>query len=110
MLAVTGAIKGAGLGKDVLLVTDGRFSGGTTGLCIGHVAPEAAYGGPIALVRDGDPIVLDMARRTLDVDVDEAVLARRREEWQPPEPTRRTGVLSKYARLVGSAAQGAVCS
>jgi dihydroxy-acid dehydratase len=110
MLAVTGAIKGAGLGKDVLLVTDGRFSGGTTGLCIGHVAPEAAHGGPIALVRDGDPIVLDMTKRTLDVDVDETVLAQRREQWQPPELTRRTGVLSKYARLVGSAAQGAVCS
>ncbi len=110
MLAVTGAIKGAGLGKDVLLLTDGRFSGGTTGLCIGHVAPEAAHGGPIAFVRDGDPIVLDMATRTLDLRIDEAELDRRREGWQLPKVPRRTGVLSKYAKLVGSAAQGAVCS
>ena len=110
MLAVTGAIKGAGLGKDVLLLTDGRFSGGTTGLCVGHVAPEAAHGGPIAFVADGDPIVLDMERRTLDVLVDPEELARRRESWRTPEPRRHTGVLSKYARLVGSAAQGAVCS
>jgi dihydroxy-acid dehydratase len=110
MLAVTGAIKGAGLGKDVLLLTDGRFSGGTTGLCIGHVAPEAAHGGPIALVRDGDPIVLDMQTRTLDLAVDAAELEARRAAWTAPEPTRRTGVLAKYARLVGSAAQGAICS
>ncbi|WP_208024619.1 dihydroxy-acid dehydratase [Amycolatopsis pithecellobii] len=110
MLAVTGAIKGAGLGKDVLLLTDGRFSGGTTGLCIGHVAPEAAHGGPIALVRDGDPIVLDMESRTLDVGIDEQELAKRRAEWTaPPAPVRR-GVLAKYAALVGSAANGAVCS
>jgi dihydroxy-acid dehydratase len=109
MLAVTGAIKGAGLGKDVLLLTDGRFSGATTGLCVGHVAPEATDGGPIAFVRDGDRIVLDMQRRTLDLEVDEPELARRRAEWKPPEPTLRTGVLGKYARLVGSAAQGAVC-
>jgi dihydroxy-acid dehydratase len=110
MLAVTGAIKGAGLGKDVLLLTDGRFSGATTGLCVGHVAPEAADGGPIALVRDGDRIVLDMERRTLDLLVDDAEVARRRAEWSAPEPTLRTGVLGKYAKLVGSAAQGAVCS
>jgi dihydroxy-acid dehydratase len=109
MLAVTGAIKGAGLGKDVLLLTDGRFSGATTGLCVGHVAPEATDGGPIAFVRDGDRIVLDMQRRALDLEVDEPELARRRAEWKPPEPTLRTGVLGKYARLVGSAAQGAVC-
>ncbi len=109
MLAVTGAIKGAGLGKDVLLLTDGRFSGATTGLCVGHVAPEATDGGPIALVADGDRVVLDMERRTLDLDVDEAELARRRAAWTAPEPTLRTGVLGKYARLVGSAAQGAVC-
>jgi dihydroxy-acid dehydratase len=109
MLAVTGAIKGAGLGKDVLLLTDGRFSGATTGLCVGHVAPEATDGGPIALVHDGDAIVLDMQRRTLDLEVDEAELTRRRAEWKPPEPALRTGVLGKYARLVGSAAQGAVC-
>ncbi|GAA1323348.1 dihydroxy-acid dehydratase [Pseudonocardia xinjiangensis] len=110
MLAVTGAIKGAGLGKDVLLLTDGRFSGATTGLCVGHVAPEATDGGPIAFVKDGDTVVLDMQRRTLDLLVDDAELARRREAWSPPEPTLRTGVLGKYAKLVGSAAQGAVCS
>ncbi|MEV4319638.1 dihydroxy-acid dehydratase [Actinocrispum sp. NPDC049592] len=110
MLAVTGAIKGAGLGKDVLLVTDGRFSGGTTGLCIGHVAPEAAHGGPIALVQDGDPITLNMQTRTLTLNVEDAELTRRRQSWSAPEPQRRTGVLAKYARLVGSAAQGAICS
>jgi dihydroxy-acid dehydratase len=109
MLAVTGAIKGAGLGKEVLLLTDGRFSGATTGLCVGHVAPEAVDGGPIAFVRDGDRIVLDMTARTLDLHVDETELAARRDGWSPPEPTLRTGVLGKYAKLVGSAAQGAVC-
>ena len=83
MLAITGAIKGAGLGKDVLLLTDGRFSGGTTGLCIGHVAPEAANGGPIAFVHDGDLIRLDMAARTLDLLVDDAELERRRADWKP---------------------------
>ncbi|HEU0088802.1 MAG TPA: dihydroxy-acid dehydratase [Pseudonocardiaceae bacterium] len=110
MLAVTGAIKGAGLGKDVLLLTDGRFSGGTTGLCVGHVAPEAVQGGPIALVRDGDQIVLDMDRRELNLLVDVDEMARRYKEWEPPQPRYRHGVLGKYARLVGSAAQGAVCS
>ena len=110
MLAVTGAIKGAGLGKDVLLLTDGRFSGGTTGLCIGHVAPEAAHGGPIALVHDGDPITLDMASRRLDLLVDPDEMERRRRAWQPPAPRHRPGVLAKYARLVGSAAEGAICS
>ena len=109
MLAVTGAIKGAGLGKDVLLVTDGRFSGGTTGLCVGHVAPEAVDGGPIAFVQDGDRIRLDAAARTLDVLVDEAELARRAQGWTPPPPKHARGVLAKYARLVGSAAHGAVC-
>src|SRR4051812_11366377 len=109
MLAVTGAIKGAGLGKDVLLLTDGRFSGATTGLCIGHVAPEAVDGGPIAFVRDGDRIVLDMTARTLDLDVDAAELERRRAGWTPPESSMRFGVLAKYAKLVGSAAEGAVC-
>ncbi len=108
MLAVTGAIKGAELGKDVLLLTDGRFSGGTTGLCVGHVAPEAAHGGPIALVRDGDPIVLDVARRELNLQVDAEELARRREEWTAPQRPLR-GVLAKYAKLVGSAATGAIC-
>ena len=110
MLAVTGAIKGAGLGKDVLLLTDGRFSGGTTGLCVGHVAPEAAVGGPIALVVDGDPIRLDVAARRLDVLTDADVLDARRADWKPLPPRYETGVLAKYARMVGSAAQGAVCS
>ncbi len=109
MLAVTGAIKGAGLGKDVLLLTDGRFSGGTTGLCVGHVAPEATLGGPIALVADGDRIRLDVVARTLDLLVDDAELARRREGWTPLAARYTTGVLGKYARLVGSAAGGAVC-
>jgi dihydroxy-acid dehydratase len=109
MLAVTAAIKGAGLGKDVLLLTDGRFSGGTTGLCIGHVAPEAAVGGPIALVRDGDLVRLDMATRTLDLLVDAAELERRRADWKPLAPRFDYGVLGKYAKLVGSAAVGAVC-
>ena len=109
MLAVTGAIKGAGLGKDVLLVTDGRFSGATTGLCIGHVAPEATDGGPIAHVQDGDEIVLDMTTRTLDLLVDTDELARRRARWSTPPPKHSRGVLAKYAKLVGTAARGAVC-
>ncbi len=109
MLAVTGRIKGAGLGKDVLLVTDGRFSGATTGLCVGHMAPEAADGGPIALVSDGDTVVLDMANRELNLQVDAAELERRRAAWMCPEPTNRRGVLGKYAKLVSSAADGAVC-
>ncbi len=109
MLAITGAIKGAGLGKDILLLTDGRFSGGTTGPCIGHVAPEAAHGGPIALVQDGDRIRLDMRRRSLDLDVDDAEIARRRAEWTPLPQHFDYGVLGKYAKLVGSAAAGAVC-
>jgi dihydroxy-acid dehydratase len=109
MLAVTGAIKGAGLGKDVLLLTDGRFSGGTTGLCVAHLAPEAVDGGPIAFVRDGDPIRLDVPTRTLDLQVDAEELARRRVGWEPPPPKYTTGVLAKYRKLVGSAAQGAVC-
>jgi len=109
MLAITGAIKGAGLGKDVLLLTDGRFSGGTTGLCVGHVAPEAVDGGPIAFVADGDPITLDVANRRLDVDIDPDELARRKEGWAPKLPVvPPRGVLAKYAKLVGSAADGAV--
>jgi dihydroxy-acid dehydratase len=110
MLAVTGAIKGAGLGKDVLLLTDGRFSGGTTGLCVGHVAPEAVDDGPISLVRDGDRIRLDVANGTLDLLVDEAELDRRRAEGVThPEPRYTRGVLAKYIKLVGSASKGAVC-
>jgi dihydroxy-acid dehydratase len=109
MLAVTGAIKGAGLGKDVLLLTDGRFSGGTTGFCVGHVAPEAVDGGPIAFVRDGDRIRLDVTARRLDLLVDDAELAARRQGWAPPAPKHARGVLAKYAKLVGSARYGAVC-
>ncbi|MBY6367705.1 dihydroxy-acid dehydratase [Rhodococcoides corynebacterioides] len=110
MLAITGAIKGAGLGKDVLLMTDGRFSGGTTGLCVGHIAPEAVDGGPIAFVHDGDRIRLDVANGTLDLLVDEAELASRREGWAPLPPRYTRGVLAKYSKLVGSASQGAVCT
>jgi dihydroxy-acid dehydratase len=109
MLQITSAIKGAGLGKDVLLLTDGRFSGGTTGPCIGHIAPEAAVGGPIALIEEGDRIRLDMAARTLDLVVDDAELQRRRAEWKPLPPRFDYGVLGKYAKLVGSAASGAIC-
>ena len=109
MLQITSAIKGAGLGKDVLLLTDGRFSGGTTGPCVGHVAPEAAVGGPIALVRYGDRIRLDLATRTLDLLVDDADLERRRAEWKAPPQPFDYGVLGKYAKLVGSAAYGAIC-
>jgi len=111
MLAVTGAIKGAGLGKDVLLLTDGRFSGGTTGLCVGHVAPEAVDEGPIAFVHDGDRIRLDVANGTLDLLVDDAEMERRRTAGVThPEPKYTRGVLAKYRRLVGSASGGAVCS
>ncbi|MGH3497241.1 MAG: dihydroxy-acid dehydratase [Nocardioidaceae bacterium] len=109
MLAITGAIKGAGLGKDVLLLTDGRFSGGTTGLCVGHVAPEAVDAGPIAFVRDGDKVTLDMNSRTLDVDVAADELRSRAQGWQPPAARYTRGVLAKYTKLVGSAAAGAVC-
>jgi dihydroxy-acid dehydratase len=110
MLAITGAIKGAGLGKDVLLLTDGRFSGGTTGLCVGHIAPEAVDGGPIALLRDGDRIRLDVAGRVLDVLADPTEFEARRKDFAPPPPRYTTGVLAKYVRLVSSAAVGAVCS
>ncbi|WP_105566978.1 dihydroxy-acid dehydratase [Microbacterium halophytorum] len=109
MLAITGAIKGAGLGADVLLLTDGRFSGGTTGLCIGHVAPEAVDGGPVAFVRDGDVIRVDVQKRTLDLQVDDAELAARAEGWEPLPPRYTTGVLAKYRKLVQSASVGAVC-
>lgn len=109
MLAITGAIKGAGLGKDVLLLTDGRFSGGTTGLCVGHITPEAVDGGPIALLRNGDRIRLDVAGRVLDVLADPAEFASRQQDFSPPPPRYTTGVLSKYVKLVSSAAVGAVC-
>ena len=109
MLAITGAIKGAGLGKDVLLLTDGRFSGGTTGLCIGHVAPEAVDGGPIAFVKDGDRIRVDIAARSFDLLVDEAELETRKVGWKPLPGKFTTGVLGKYTKLVNSASTGAYC-
>lgn len=108
MLAITAAIKGAGLGKDVLLLTDGRFSGGTTGLCIGHIAPEAVDAGPVAFVRDGDRIRVDIAARSLDLLVDDAELEARRAGWAPLPPRYTRGVLAKFAKLVQSAAKGAV--
>jgi dihydroxy-acid dehydratase len=108
MLSVTAAIVGEGLGESVALLTDGRFSGGTRGLMIGHVAPEAALGGPIALVEEGDRVTIDVDRRALDLDVDDAVLARRRAAWRAPEPRYRSGVMAKYAALVSSASEGAV--
>ena len=110
MLAVTSAIKGAGLGSDVALLTDGRFSGATHGFSIGHVAPEATSGGPIALVAEGDRIRIDVPARRMDLLVDEAELARRRVGWQPPAPRYTRGVLAKYARTVGSASTGATTS
>ena len=109
MLMITGAIKGAGLGKDVLLITDGRFSGGTTGLCVGHVSPEAVDGGPIGLMKEGDRVRIDVKERTLDLLVDDDELARRRADFTPLPPRYDRGVLAKYARLVGSASRGAVC-
>ena len=109
MLMITGAIKGAGLGKSVLLLTDGRFSGGTTGLCVGHIAPEASEGGPIAFVREGDRIRINTVERTLDLLVDESELAKRRVGFTPLPHKYTRGVLAKYAKLVGSASKGAVC-
>ena len=108
MLAVTGAMKGAGRGEDCALVTDGRFSGGTHGFCIGHVAPEAVDGGPIALVADGDQIAIDVVNHTIDLLVDEAELERRRGELKPFEPRYTSGVLAKFARLVTGAERGAI--
>ena len=108
MLAVTGAIVGAGLGDTVALVTDGRFSGATRGFCIGHIAPEAAHGGPMAAVRDGDTIVIDVATRTLNLEVADSAIKERLAAWQPPQPRYPTGVMAKYARMVSSASLGAV--
>jgi dihydroxy-acid dehydratase len=108
MLAVTAAIVGAGLGDQIALVTDGRFSGATRGLMVGHVSPEASCGGPLALVRDGDIINLDIPGRRLDLEVPEAELQRRRSAWSTPAPRYARGVLAKYARLVSSASIGAV--
>jgi dihydroxy-acid dehydratase len=108
MLQITAAIKGAGLGKDVLLITDGRFSGGTTGLCIGHIAPESEVGGVIGLVEEGDTISVDIPGRSIELMVDDAALDMRRAHWQPNPPRYPGGALAKYARLVGSASMGAV--
>jgi dihydroxy-acid dehydratase len=108
MLSVTAALVGEGLGDSVSLLTDGRFSGGTHGLMIGHVAPEAALGGPIALVREGDEIEIDVAAKRLDLLVDQAELDRRRAAWTAPEPRYASGVMAKYAALVESASMGAV--
>jgi dihydroxy-acid dehydratase len=108
MLAITGAMKGVGRGSDCALVTDGRFSGGTHGFCIGHVAPEAVEGGPIGLVADGDRIVVDVGRLSIDLLVDDEELARRRSELKHPAPRYTTGVLAKFARLVTGAERGAV--
>ncbi|HEY7659231.1 MAG TPA: dihydroxy-acid dehydratase, partial [Actinomycetota bacterium] len=108
MLAVTAAVAGSGLGAEVALVTDGRFSGASKGYSVGHVAPEAFVGGAIALVREGDTIVIDAANRRIDLEVGEDELARRRSEWHAPEPRYASGALAKYARLVGSASGGAV--
>ena len=109
MLMITGAIKGAGLGKTTLLLTDGRFSGGSTGLCVGHIAPEAVDGGPIAFIEDGDIVRIDVKNRTMDLLVDEAELAARKVGWRPLTHNYTRGVLHKYSKLVGSASKGAVC-
>jgi dihydroxy-acid dehydratase len=105
---VTSAIVGAGLGDKVALITDGRFSGASHGFIVGHIAPEAAHGGPIALVRDGDTIVLDTDKRELSVELSDDEMKRRQAQWSAPAPRYTTGVMAKYARLVSSASQGAV--
>ena len=108
MLGVTAALVGEGLGESVALLTDGRFSGATRGLMVGHVAPEAAVGGPIAALREGDTVVFDIERRKLEVELSEAELAARLRGWTPPPPRYTAGVFAKYAALVSSAAEGAV--
>ncbi len=108
MLGVTAALVGAGLGESVALMTDGRFSGATHGLMAGHVAPEAAVGGPIAALRNGDVIVFDVKKRRLDVELTAAEMKRRLREWKPPAPHYKSGVMAKYARLVASASEGAI--
>ena len=109
MLMVTGAIKGAGLGKSTLLLTDGRFSGGSTGLCVGHISPEAVDGGPIAFIKDGDIVRIDTVKRTLDLLVDPEELEKRKVGWKPLTHKYTRGVLAKFTKLVGSASKGAVC-
>ena len=108
MLGVTGAIVGAGLGETVALITDGRFSGATRGFCVGHIAPEASRGGPMAIVRDGDTIVIDVDKRKLDIDISGETITQRMTEWKCPAPKYTTGVFAKYVKLVSSASQGAV--
>ena len=108
MLAVTGAMKGAGRGGDCALITDGRFSGGTHGFCVGHVAPEAVDGGPIAFIADGDRVVIDVTAKRIDIEVDDETLKLRQSQWKLPEPRYTSGVLAKYARLVSGAERGAV--
>lgn len=110
MLGVTGAIVGAGLGDSVALVTDGRFSGATRGLMVGHVAPEAAAGGPIALLAEGDTVTIDIGSARIDIELPESELARRRAGWKAPAPRYPTGVFAKYAALVSSASEGAITS
>ena len=108
MLSPTSAVMGRGLGKDVALITDGRFSGGSHGFVVGHITPEACVGGPLAVVRDGDPIAIDAVKRTLTVGVSAAELRRRLAKWKPPRPRYKRGVLGKYARTVGCASKGAL--
>jgi dihydroxy-acid dehydratase len=108
MLSVTGALVGEGLGDSVALLTDGRFSGATHGLMMGHVSPEAALGGPIAAVREGDIINIDVNKRILEVEISDDVLQQRMKEWKPPKPRYESGVFAKYASLVSSASQGAI--
>ena len=110
MLAVTGAIMGAGLGESTLLITDGGFSGATRGPMIGHVAPEAAVGGPIGLIGEGDTISMDVRSRQLNINISDEELESRRQKWQPRKPNYERGVLAKYAKLVSSASVGAVTS
>jgi dihydroxy-acid dehydratase len=110
MLHVTAAIVGEGLGQEVALLTDGRFSGGTRGLMVGHIAPEAVKGGPIAALRDGDQVTIDIDSRRLDVDLTTEEIDQRVADYEPPEPQFRGGVMAKYARAVGSASEGAITS
>jgi dihydroxy-acid dehydratase len=108
MLQITAAIKGAGLGKDVLLITDGRFSGGTTGLCIGHVAPESVDGGPISICQNGDEIELNLSKRELNLNIDQEEKSLRMKNYKLPKPRYTSGVLNKYSKLVKGADKGAV--
>jgi dihydroxy-acid dehydratase len=108
MLAPTSAIMGKGLGQEVALITDGRFSGGSHGFVIGHITPEAYVGGPLAIVKNGDPITVDAKTRSISLELSNAEIKRRFGQWKPPRPRYKSGVLAKYARLVGSASEGAV--